>query len=108
MRKFNNKEDNKEIFAALAMISQIGISVVIAVGLCLAAGIGLDNWLGTSPWFTAVFSFLGLGSAINVILRLTSRFVQKHDKKFEKNTDIQNDGGKVDGGNNAVRDNKNG
>jgi F0F1-type ATP synthase assembly protein I len=57
----------------------------------MAAGIGLDRWLGTDPWLTAVFSVLGLGSAIQVIFKMTSKFVKKYDKKKGDKTDGGND-----------------
>jgi hypothetical protein len=47
---------------------------VTSIGLEFAApallGFGLDRWLKTSPWFTVIGAFLGLGLGMSQVLRL--------------------------------------
>ena len=44
---------------ALAELSSIGMTLVLATVIGLAAGYYLDRWLGTSPWLVMIG--LGLG-----------------------------------------------
>jgi F0F1-type ATP synthase assembly protein I len=44
----------------LGSIGSLGFAFVIAVVLGWWFGSVLDRWLGTAPWFTFVFFFLGL------------------------------------------------
>lgn len=48
----------KEVFRCFALISQLGISVMVPVFLCVFAGIMLDNHFGTS--LTVWLLFLGI------------------------------------------------
>jgi F0F1-type ATP synthase assembly protein I len=41
----------------------LGLTFAITVGLGVAAGWGLDRWLGTSPWLLLAGMFLGLVAA---------------------------------------------
>jgi len=46
---------------------QIGISVLIYVG----AGIALDKWLDTMPWFTLIGTALGVASMVALIYKIS-------------------------------------
>lgn len=63
------------------MISQISISMLVPVFLCLFFGIKLNEWLDT-VYFVPVFLFLGIGAAIRNVYQLTRSFYAK-DKKRE-------------------------
>ena len=45
---------------SLGTIGSVGLAFVIAVALGFWIGSVLDRWLGTSPWLTFLFFFLGL------------------------------------------------
>ena len=52
---------------ALGSIGSVGLAFVIAIAIGFWVGRSVDNWLGTSPWFTFVFFFLGVvAGALNV------------------------------------------
>ena len=52
---------------ALGSIGSVGLAFVIAVALGFWVGRLVDTWLGTSPWFTFVFFFIGVvAGALNV------------------------------------------
>ena len=60
---------------------------VTTIGLEFATpallGFGLDRWWKTSPWFTVVGAFLGLGLGMTQVLRLageSSRPIQRAPK----------------------------
>ena len=69
------------IAKSLMMISQISISMMVPIFLCLFFGIKLNEWLGTKL-FVPVFLFLGMGAAVRNIYYLTKSFYAK-DKKRE-------------------------
>ena len=50
---------------ALAELSSIGMTLVLATVIGLAGGYYLDRWLGTSPWLTMIG--LGLGIAAGFV-----------------------------------------
>ena len=47
--------DKKELFRNLAMVSSMGISVVLAIAIGVWFGLTLDRWFGTKPWFFYIF-----------------------------------------------------
>ena len=72
---------NSGIVHGIMMISQISISMLVPIFLCLFFGIKLNEWLDTK-WFVPVFLFLGMGAAIRNVYQLTKSFYSK-DKKRE-------------------------
>ncbi len=69
------------IARSFMMISQIGISMLVPIFLCLYFGIKLNEWLD-EIWFVPVFLFLGMGAASRNVYHLTKSFYAK-DKKRE-------------------------
>ena len=69
------------IAGSLMMISQISISMLVPIFLCLFFGIKLNEWLETKL-FVPVFLFLGMGAAIRNVYYITKSFYAK-DKKRE-------------------------
>jgi len=52
---------------SLGSIGSVGLAFVIAVAIGFWVGRYIDGWLGTSPWFTFVFFFIGVvAGALNV------------------------------------------
>ena len=72
---------NGGIARSIMMISQISISMLVPIFLCLFFGIKLNEWLDT-VYFVPVFLFLGMGAAIRNVYQLTKSFYAK-DKKRE-------------------------
>jgi len=69
------------IARSFMMISQISISMLVPIFLCLFLGIKLNEWLDT-VYFVPVFLFLGMGAAVRNVYQLTKSFYAK-DKKRE-------------------------
>lgn len=69
------------IARSFMMISQIGISMLVPVFLCLFLGIKLNEWLNT-VYFVPLFLFLGMGAAVRNVYYLTKSFYAG-DKKRE-------------------------
>jgi len=67
------KKEVKEIYRALALITTMGISVVICVGLGILIGWLLDRWLDTTPWLILVFTLLGIMAAVKSMYNMAKR-----------------------------------
>ena len=67
------KKERKSIFRAFALITYMGVSVVICVGLGIFLGWLLDRWFGTTPWLLMVFSVLGIFAAIKAMYDMAKR-----------------------------------
>jgi len=68
-----SKKERKQIYRALGLITYMGVSVVICVGLGILIGWLLDRWLGTTPWFMLVFTVLGIIAAIKSMYSMAKR-----------------------------------
>lgn len=71
--------------AAIALISQLGISMCVPIFLCVMVGIFLDNKTGLSPLFLMIFIILGVGSAFRNLFYMTSKITPKKTKEVENN-----------------------
>lgn len=69
--------EKKDLFRALGMVSSMGISVVVAVAMGVWAGLSLDKWLGTAPWFFYIFLFFGIAAGFRNIYIITSREIRR-------------------------------
>lgn len=69
------------VFTNLALISQIGISMVVPIGIGLFIGKWLDGKLGTGPIFLFVFIIMGVISAFMNLFKLTETMIDKKKRK---------------------------
>lgn len=70
--------------ANFALVSQIGVMMVIPIVLGVWLGGIMDKKLGTSPLFLIIFMILGVGSAFrNIYLTVYKQFEKKEDDKDE-------------------------
>jgi ATP synthase protein I len=70
-------QDEKNLLKTLASVSSIGISVVLAIGMGVWAGLKLDEWLGTKPWFFYIFLFIGIAAGFKNVFVLAGRAMDK-------------------------------
>ena len=70
-----------QVARTFMMVSQIGISMLVPIFLCLFLGIKLNEWLD-AKLFVPVFLFLGMGAAVRNVYHITKTFYAK-DKKRE-------------------------
>lgn len=73
-------KEGKKIARAVAMITQIGISVLVPVFLCVYAGVWLDRKFDTGFW-TIALMILGILAAFRNIYLLTRSFYAKDKAK---------------------------
>jgi F0F1-type ATP synthase assembly protein I len=72
-------ESKRELFRSLAMVSSMGISVVLAIGIGVWFGLTLDRWFGTKPWFFYIFLFIGIAAGFKNIYVIAGREIRKND-----------------------------
>jgi ATP synthase protein I len=58
--------------SAMGVAMRIGIELVAALAVGTGIGWALDRWLGTRPWLTVAFFFLGAGGGIWNVVRAAS------------------------------------
>ncbi len=71
--------DRRNLFRGLAMISGMGISVVLAIAIGSWIGLTLDRWLGTAPWFFYIFLFFGIAAGFRNIQVIAGREIRRND-----------------------------
>lgn len=74
----------KEVFRSLSLLSQLGISVMVPVFMCIFLGLFIDKKLGTS--LTVWLLFLGIlaGGRNAYILAKSVIHENERDKEFKK------------------------
>ena len=68
------------VYKNLALISQLGINVMVPTFLCLFIGIWIGKFIGT--WVVIPLLFLGMNEFHNTLLHL---FVRPRHLKYRKN-----------------------
>lgn len=53
----------------LGPLASVGISFVLAIVMGAAIGLGIDRWLGTTPWAFLVFFGVGVAAGILNVYR---------------------------------------
>ncbi len=73
--------NNKSVFATLALISQLGISMVVPVLLCVWIGVKIDDKFGTSltVWLIVVGVLAGARSVYALVKR--TKEVMDHEEE---------------------------
>jgi F0F1-type ATP synthase assembly protein I len=71
--------DKHTLYRSLAMISGMGISVVLAIAIGVWFGLTLDRWLGTKPWFFYIFLFFGIAAGFRNIQVIAGREIRRDD-----------------------------
>lgn len=74
------KKKNHGVIRAFTMVSQIGISFITPIGLCVIAGYYIDRHFHTSCWFIILF-FLGVLAAFRNVYILTKGFYEMDLKR---------------------------
>jgi len=69
----------RELFQSLAMVSSMGISVVLAIGMGVWFGLTLDRWFGTKPWFFYIFLFIGIAAGFKNVYVIAGREIRRND-----------------------------
>jgi len=77
------KQGARELFKSLALVSSMGISMVLATVIGLAAGYFLDQFFDTSPVLTLIFLVLGIIAGFRNLYIIMKR-VQRMDEDWDE------------------------
>ncbi|MEN3340439.1 MAG: hypothetical protein V7647_4115 [Acidobacteriota bacterium] len=58
-----------ETMRTLGPLASVGISFVLAIVMGAAIGLGIDRWLGTTPWAFLIFFVIGVAAGILNVYR---------------------------------------
>jgi ATP synthase protein I len=79
-------EKDRKLIRMIGVLSTVGLVMVFATMIGLYAGLKLDEWLGTSPWFTAIFLFVGIAAGFRNLFVYARRSQEAFDKNDEEKT----------------------
>lgn len=71
----------KGTWRALGELSAIGMTLVVATVIGLAAGYYADRWLGTTPWLTLLGLGLGIAAGFVNLFRSVKRAERELDDR---------------------------
>ena len=69
---------DKDSLRTLGLLTQVGLTVVAAIGLGVYGGYWADQWLATSPWLTLAGIVLGAAAGFRAAYQL---LIQENDRK---------------------------
>ncbi|MDY6822921.1 MAG: AtpZ/AtpI family protein [Thermodesulfobacteriota bacterium] len=75
-----NYKNNKQWIENLHIVMQIGLTMVGSIIFCFFVGYYLDQWLGTTGVFVAIFTILGVIGGGNVIYRQIMEITNESSK----------------------------
>lgn len=73
-------DDRKKTFQTFSLISQIGLVMIVAIGMTTALGVWLDRKLGTS-FITVIMFFLGAAGGCQGVYRIVKQIFKDEDGK---------------------------
>jgi len=68
------KKPSRTNYSKIAVVSSLALLLPSSIIVGLFFGYMLDKWLGTSPWMTLIFFFLGTASGLISLLRGLNRY----------------------------------
>lgn len=69
----------KEVFRSLSLITQLGVSVMVPVFMCVVAGVLIDNHFGTST--LVVLLFLGIAAGGRNAYILVTKVLDENERE---------------------------
>lgn len=77
-------EKDRKLIRMIGVLSTVGMVLVFATVIGLYIGLKVDEWLGTSPWFTALFLLLGIFAGFRNLFIYAKRSSESFDKDDKK------------------------
>ena len=78
------EENKKNLIKTLGTVSSMGISMALAITIGVYAGLKLDEWFGTRPWFFFIFLFIGIAAGFRNIYIIAGREIKRDDSGEDK------------------------
>ena len=70
----DNKQSINGFAKAFALLTQLGITIAVCIGLSILIGYYLDYFFGTSPLFLLLFIVFGIIAAMKCIFDFAKRY----------------------------------
>lgn len=81
--------DNRKTFQTLALVTQLGLTMVVSIGMTSALGIWLDRRFGTS-WITIIMFVLGAVAGVQSVWRMIKKIYVDEDHNKEHDSSGEN------------------
>jgi F0F1-type ATP synthase assembly protein I len=78
-------EKDRKLIRLIGVLSTVGLTLVFATVIGLYIGIKIDQWLGTSPWFTGIFLLMGIFAGFRNLFVYAKRSQKTFDEDDDKN-----------------------
>jgi len=76
------REKKGEFFRYLGVASTVGINLVISTFIGFALGYYLlDRFFDTFPWFTVIFTFLGIAAGFKYLFKIASKMNNRDNQE---------------------------
>lgn len=72
----------KEVFRSLSLITQLGVSIMVPVFMCIVIGVLIDKYLGTET--VLIFLFLGICAGVRNAYILATGVLKENVKEREE------------------------
>jgi ATP synthase protein I len=83
-KKNNDNDKENSTFGVLWRASLVGIQMVTSTFVGFVIGYYLDKFLGTKPWLTLIFLFIGIGAGFREIFKYAKFGGNKEDDGSDK------------------------
>lgn len=80
------KDDKKKTFQTLSLVTQLGLVMIVSVGMTTALGIWLDRRLGTS-FLTVILFFLGAVAGGQGAYRMVKQVFKEEDEERDETSE---------------------
>lgn len=67
-----DKKDGRKVFQSLTLVTQLGLNMIVSIGLACALGVWLDRKLGTS-YITVILFILGVIAGGQSVYRMVQK-----------------------------------
>ena len=90
MRKRDDEKNKREIFKALSLILQIGLSILVCMAMSMGIGYYLDKLFNTR-FIILIFMVIGFLASIRSMLVLTGKYKPGQMNRDEEQKEDQTD-----------------
>ena len=80
------RDNKKKTFQTLSLVTQLGLIMIVSIGMTTALGIWLDGKLGTD-FLTVILFFLGAVAGGQGAYRMIKQIFEEEDDKHDKTSE---------------------
>lgn len=84
------KRKNRSTLQNLALLSQLGIMMLVPILGCILFGIWIDKKLGTGMIATTIFIVLGVGAAFRNLIQISAKKTKEYENDQSPEAYVRN------------------